>query len=509
MENTIKRAARPVLITWIISVLCYLPLIAKGLTNSIDGLWAQSYFQAGDMELSAGRWAWLFLDKSRGGYGAEPFNSLAALLLISIAIYTATGMFMEHGEKPRYKYFIISMMVLCSTTVTCYLSYRFQSPTFGMSVLLSVGASWLIVSETNNKKKSYLYFAIATIFLVMSLGLYQANLGCFCVIIILSMMKLAFQNDTKKILKLFLRALLCGIVSCVLYKIAWDICLRARHISASNYNGADSLSISHMILSLPYSIQRIYSAWISYFRFSNSNYVFSPIRVALTVLVFVLVIFIGIKKLHKTPFNLAIYLLLFLLLPIGANICIILAPDAVGVLTQMTFPMMMVLPLLLCFLSEDIIKKDWLLCLCGVLLLYGNIYAVGTDIDAMAQGSNSSNAIMNNIVITLNEKELLSDDYKYAFYGNISENSLFKKNKLYDMASQYAKFGTLQTKPDMVHKSYIGLADDIGVNLEIVDNNQYLEIYDSDVLENMPAFPSKDSIIVKDGIVIVKVSDDY
>jgi hypothetical protein len=77
------------------------------------------------------------------------------------------------------------------------------------------------------------------------------------------------------------------------------------------------------------------------------------------------------------------------------------------------------------------------------------------------------------------------------------------------MASQFAKFGTMQKKPDMVHKSYIGLVDDIGVNLKIVDNDLYHTIYYSGVLEDMPAYPAEGSIIEMNGVVIVKVSEDY
>ena len=509
MENTIEKSVKPILVLWIISSLCYLPLIARGLTNSIDGLWASTYYQAGNWELSIGRWAWLFLDKARDGYGAEPYNSLLTLLLIAIAVYIATNMLMKHGEKPRYRFYIFAMLVMCSTTVCCYLSYRYMSPTFGMSVLLSDVAAWFITAEEDTKKKSYLNLAIATACLIVALGLYQANIGCFCVVIILGMINHIYHDDSKKALSVFLKALLCGTVGCILYKIAWELCLRARGVGAADYNGANSLSILKMILSLPKSVIRIYGYWISYFKFRDGNYVFSPIRIFVVLLVFGLLILVGIMKLRKSPKNLILYLLLIVLLPIGADIFIVMAPDSVGVLAQMTFPMMMVIPLILCFLSEANIKREWLLSLFAILLLYGNVYAVGTDIDAMAQGSNSSNTIMNNIVVSLNEKGLISSDYQYAFFGNISENVMFRKNELYDMASTYAQFGTMLKKPDIVHKSYIGLVDDIGVNLDVVENDPYLKIYYSGVLEDMPAYPAEGSIILEDGVVIVKVSDDY
>ena len=44
--------------------------------------------------------------------------------------------------------------------------------------------------------------------------------------------------------------------------------------------------------------------------------------------------------------------------------------------------------------AGDIIRESDL----DELRLYGNIYAVGTDIEALSQGSNTTYAIMNNII---------------------------------------------------------------------------------------------------------------
>ncbi|WP_151625916.1 hypothetical protein [Pseudobutyrivibrio xylanivorans] len=175
----------------------------------------------------------------------------------------------------------------------------------------------------------------------------------------------------------------------------------------------------------------------------------------------------------------------------------------------MSMPMTLVLPLLLCFMESIGLNKKYLCGILGAILLYGNIYAVGTDIDALAQGSTSSYSIMNNIVGDIADSQLISDEYEYAFFGNIGANVMFKKNELYGRADAFAKFGTMMTKPDMVHKSYIGLVDDIGINLEIVDNDTYLAIYNSGILDTMPAYPEEGSIIEKNGVVIVKVSEDY
>ena len=39
--------------------------------------------------------------------------------------------------------------------------------------------------------------------------------------------------------------------------------------------------------------------------------------------------------------------------------------------------------------------------------------------------------------------------------------------------------------------------------------SDYIELYNSGVLDDMPAYPKEGSIIERDGIVIVKVSEDY
>ncbi|MBO4678664.1 MAG: glucosyltransferase domain-containing protein [Lachnospiraceae bacterium] len=505
MENVIKKNAKPVLVVWFLSIACYLPLIARGLTNSIDGLWASTYAQAGDWELSIGRWAWLFLDKARGGYGAEPFNSLLTLLLIVIASFVAMSMFMDTD----YKIYVFSMLALCSTTVCCYLSYRYMSPTFGMSVLLATVGARLLVMESEDKKKSIILLLASVAVIVVSLGLYQANLGCFCVLVLLAMIKKTYDGESKKCGAIFVKALIVGAVSCILYKIAWDLCMWARKVQPADYNGASSLSVVKMIVALPRSLRDIFVAWVRYFGPKAGNYLFSPLRVLIFVVIFALVIFVGVKQLRKSVKNLVVYIVLCLLIPVGANIAFVLAPDASNALIQMTFPMAFTVPLLLSFLTSVEFKAEKVLVVCAALLLYGNIYAVGTDIDAMAQGSTSTYAIVNNIVTELNRQELLSGEREYAFFGNFEKNELFKKNVLFDKADNFAQFGRMNKKPDMVHKSCIGLVDDIGLNLKIINNDRYIAIYKSGVLDSMPAFPAEGSIAEYDGVVIVKVSEDY
>lgn len=60
-------------------ILIYLTFISNQLTNHYDGLWSDPWYESGKWELSIGRWFWLFLDRFRMGYAADPFNSYLAL----------------------------------------------------------------------------------------------------------------------------------------------------------------------------------------------------------------------------------------------------------------------------------------------------------------------------------------------------------------------------------------------------------------------------------------------
>ena len=501
----IKNGIKPTFTIWILSVLCYLPMIAKGITNSVDGLWASTYFQSGNQELGSGRWALLFLDKFRGAYAAEPFSSLMALGCVAVAVYIAITMFTQKSVT-TYMY---AFLVTCSVTICCILSYRFTSLNYCLAILTAVLAVLLLTINTDVIKTKLLYLTGSISLLVLSIGIYQVSLGCFSMLVILYMMRLLYTEDYKNCTRLVLKALLVFFVSCIMYKIAWEVCLIARHTVASGYKGADSVSFANSIMGLPKAVGLIYFSWAKYFSYTRGNYLFSPIRVAITLIIFGLILFVGVSKLHKNPKAAIIYGMLWLLIPVAANIELLLVPGAKATELQMTTAMALALPLLLSLIENTAVVSKYLLGTIAAMLIYGNIYAVGTDIDAMTQGSISSNAIMSAMVGTLEEKQLLSGDYEYAFFGNISDNELFKTNELYDKANPYAKFGTLMTKPDMIHKAYIGLVDDLGLNLTIVDNDEYHDLFYSGVLEDMPSYPAKGSIIEKAGVIIIKVSDDY
>ena len=502
MFEKINDYLKRIFVVIVLAVLCYLPLIANSYNNSFDGLWHPTHKQAGNWELSIGRWAWLFLDKMRDGYAAEPLNSLLTLFFISTAM---TILFYNYKRKS----YIFILLFVISTVTCCFLSYRYMSPTFGLSVLLPVIAAKLTIEKLENQLKFHqsLIWLLIIGLMTVTLGLYQANIGCYCIIVLFAALKYVYDDKFEYSLKLIFRAIVMFAISCILYKIIWDIALKLRHVEAAGYKGADDITITRILLNIPYGIRNAYVMYIHNFIYPDSCYLFSPIR--LLIIILLLIILIALPIFNKLSIkNIIIYEFIVLLMPIACCVCYLLTPDAEGLQMQMTAPLVLFISLILAFISEK--TKSLLIAVAGCLLLYGNIYSVGVDIDALALGTASCNTIMSSIVNYIIGEDLYSDTYKYAFIGEISDSPLFKVNENWTNSSYYAHFGYMLTAPSGLYDSYNGLIDDMGLNgFYLLSAEEYEKLIDNKDIEDMPCFPNKGSIVKKGDTVVIKVSNHY
>ncbi|MBQ7147320.1 MAG: glucosyltransferase domain-containing protein [Pseudobutyrivibrio sp.] len=500
-----RKNAQFIFISWLLSVLCYLPMIANGVTNSADGLWITSYHQAGSWEISTGRWAWPILDKLRMGYAADPFNSFLALLLITTAAWLTIQVFSDLTKK----HYMYVLLITVSTTTCCYLSYRFQSPSFGMATLLPIIAVFLISNKSFTGKESWIVNSLIVLFLVLTLALYQANLGIFCVLVVFLFMKYILEDDLHYGFKFITRAILISLVSCVLYKTLWEVCLKLRNIEASDYNGADSSFIT-ILKNIPVGIKHAYVNLMSRrFLFDGSNYIYKPIRLLIYTFIFGLLIYIATTKL-KGNFKAKLwYFIALLLIPLAANICFILTPSVQFISMQMTAPILFSGITAICFIENYALKLKKLITFSIALLLYGNIYCVGTDEDAMIQGHRSMEAVTAQVVSTLDKMDAISTDKKYVFIGSPCKNELFRKNELWDKASPYAQTGDIWPNLSCTVYTYNGLLDHIGIQLNMADSETYERYMRSNEFKNMPCYPDKGSIVVHEDEVVVKISNRY
>lgn len=494
----------------LIGILIYIILISQQLTNHYDGLWADSVYIADLWELSIGRWFWPVLDRLRVGYAADPFNSYLTIFFIALGNLLIVDVFSMVGEKKAY---IINAMIFSSTTVSVFLSYRYMSPTFGLSYLFSIASAWIIY-----KKSTWKDWLFASGLICLSLGLYQANLGCFCLLAYaMALFLCCEENDNKKILLFLVKVGTSIILACIFYKIIWNLMLKIFHIAVASYKGAENVSIFFIIKKLPGQILDAYAKFYIYFlknEFKHSVFQYIYVYVLIFLFLLLALLWKAYMLLQKKKWlKLIIYLSGVVTLPIACNICVLLAPEA-GFMLQQTCAMAITFPImfcLVCTLFRNLKNYCWIKKITigiAIFILYGNIYMVAIDLEAMYEGKNTSENIMNYVIHTLIDKNLYDSEKQYFFLGQISSNPMFRTTEIWGRANLYARYGEFWQDLPTMRVSYQGLLQDIGIKLTIGDLDKYQDIC-TDQVNNMPVFPKDGSILNMDEYVIIKISNTY
>ena len=500
--------------SFIFGVIVYLSLLSQSLVNTLDGLWSSNYYLSHSWELSIGRWLWLFLDRFRGGISCNPINGYLTILLISAGNTFLADSFSMVNKRGL----LLSAIILSSTTICSFLSYRYMSPVFGGSFCLAVICSWAIIKI---EKQTWKYL-ISAASLCLSLGLYQANIACTCTILLVYFIFLCAKAEENRLMRSYvLDCIIVIAAGCIAYKIIWDIFMAYFHLEASEYNGADSVSLRNMLNSLPSSLARTYGYFADYF-FSNSwvkhsLLQYAPVFVLLFLFTIGTIVIFSVRK-SGWKWNTLLVILSLLVVPIVSNISILLAPEA-DYLIQQTGGMAILLPVLLmavfALLDYQGIRINSALpltaAILSVLVLYGNAYATATDLDAMSEGRKSSESIMNLVVgmLGIDEEDLLDSSKEYYFIGTIDENPLFNVSELWYRANDYAQFGRFKNTSYSMRVSYGGVLREMGINCAIGPDELYYPIIYSEDFQKLNVFPSSESVMVSDNYVIVKMSQNY
>lgn len=506
--------------TFAVGALAYVPLYATSLTNDYDGLWKPTLYYADHLETSVGRWLWPILDSLRQGYSASPFNSLLMLALIACGAVVLFDCFGFVGKRRTCLY---AALIPVSVTICAQLSYRHMAPTFGFGFFLSVLAAWFLTKEDGAKLFSTNKL-LSVLALALSLALYQAFLGVFCIVVLTAFLcRVCSCEKASQPWRFLLGGDICFVVACCVYKLLWDIALFFTGMPPSDYMGASSVSFGSILLSLPQRFIDTYRAFFGYF-FNDTirhNLLQGEILYfVLLGLLFLLPLLCSFSFFAKKNWKAGLSALAFVLLPPAACVPLLLAPDA-GLSVQMTSSLSLVVPLLLVFADGFLTKqkadttkvKQFLRFFApavAAVVLFGNTYMVGIDLEVMSAGRNATETLMTSVYQTLIQSDpTLENDY--VFVGVASENPLFAKSPLWDRANQYARYGQIWCSSGHdCRLAYNGIFRNIGVQLAMSpDSDTFCDrlLLQPNTLKNMPAYPKEGSIQNIDGYTVVKLSD--
>lgn len=509
VEGWLKKHAMDMLRMVLFGCAVYFALISQNLVNSMDGLWNNSIYFADSWERSIGRWFWPYLDMLRFGVVSYQLNSIITLILDAMAVSLLADLLAVKNKKII---FLMGALFIASPLTCVSLSYSYMSPTFGMAFFLSVCAAYCIL------KTAHPVAAIlaGSVLIACDMGCYQAYLGTTCVIILFYMMKQILKNaDLKEIGLLVLRssgAVLCG---GGMYKLAVVVVNRIYDVSLSSYKGANEVSVSNIILSLPDTIPAAYKAFYRFFCtafIQNNIFGNKKVNICIIFVVCCLVLYMLFQFAKRNWIGAGLLFLLVLLIPLAANISLLIA---VKMGTEENMILLMTGGMVLCpalFLAVFYsFRKHIPYYGIYTVALWVNIFIVNNDQVAMREGRTGAVTVTQNILSRMADEGYLGGDTKYeiAFIGKPSESRLFQKSDAWRQANNYAAFGDWPMKSaNCTSQSWRGIIREYcGVSIRTCDDDTYQEIIDGEEAEEMEAFPKEGCIRMVNDVLVVKVSD--
>lgn len=505
------------------SAILYSELMINQLTNDYDGLWENSYHNAGAWELSLGRWFWQYISSARFGTSSDPYTSLITLALMAAGLILLYDLW--HISN---KYIIVlSGLLFLSNSAICFeLSYRYMSPTFGAAFFLSI----LAVRCFKKIGRADVSILAGSLCIAFSMGSYQAYICCTAVAFLTALLiELSRNTDWKAILHFFCKTIAGIILGGIEYIIILNLYLRKYALEMSDYQGAENYSIANSIHCLPASIFKIHQIFKLYFKGvlckinrMQGNHIFNILLVMLSINLIIIIWEIFTKNKIKA----ILFILLFFLYPTAAYFVLIIATDASFALQMSCGPALFLaaLPCLFYREHEPLIVSDAendkpfhrnrprkifdrIFILFMTVVLYGSIYQVIIDQSTMYAGRIATESIAEMIADRLLQENLISSDYRYVIVGTPCASPLYAIDANYKYANHYALYGAWYSGHNGA-KSWRGVIRyRKGLNLDVVSDPEYNILSTSETVANMPQFPEIGSIMQDGDIIYVKIGN--
>ena len=507
------------------SAFVFFPLIALRLTNTVDGLWTTTEYMAGTWELSNGRWFWLVTSFLRFSLQLEPINAVVCLVLVSLGVTKLHMTFKtvrEGGGGTTCLDWLAGLCYLANTVIGCYLSFAHQSVEFGLAFYLSVLAAVCVIRSRSIAAG----VAQGAFLLALSLGLYQADLACFCMVLLAWFLVLLFRGEERIKLRCYIaKCLGSAVCGAALYWEILQIILKISGVAMTNYQGGASASPLNMLKSLPQSIAKCYAQFWDYFFGDTVRHNVLQSFGVLYALAFLVVGAALVRRLavvlRRKDAETAFYAVAAVLaMPLASVIFLLAASQATFYIpmaggTALFFPacfwLLNAAPVQPSGRVEKLEKNAVLLT--AAVILYGGVFMSVIDQQAMYEGRRATKQIADLVA-----NELVAEGYYDApeklpvmLVGRPSASPLFRTHVVYWDANDYAQVGLFkkESAATMRYSWNAVFLDLTPVQLELCSDDMYDGLIRTEEIRQMPVFPENGSMQVMNGVYVIKISEDY
>lgn len=492
----------------IAAVVLYLPLITDSLANSLDSLWAEPWYFAGDWEMQIGRFMWVIIDKLKVGLVSTPFQTVIYFIMMAVSICLIGDLF---NIRSKMVLFAGGVLFLSYPTITNALSYNFMIPCFGMAFVFAVISCYMTVMIKNR----YLAIGSGSLFLSFAMGSYQAYSSVTVTVFLFYFIYKLISDDDFDFIDYIIRVSAVVILGGILYYLLCLVFLKIYNLSFAAYRGADAISFGGIILNLPNSIVNAYKDFYAYF-FTDSirNNAFRIIWANIPFLIgFTIWSLFEITTLFKKD-KVKTILLIFALLaiPLALNfVDLIAVGNRINLLMAIGISMFLPLSLGIMYERAGDQKVKIVILIVAVFGIYGNANEILNDQIALKYGRQKTLAIADGIYSRLIAIDDVQSKTLFIF-GQAAECPMFNQTRQFALANDYAKYGYFLTDDVNVFAAWPSIINEhYGYITEYLVEDDYYEFYsdNKEFIEAMPTFPSKSAIVERDGVIIVKIADSF
>lgn len=505
------------------AVMVYFPLISLKLTNTVDGLWTTAEYMAGVWELSNGRWFWLVTSFLRFSLQLEPINAVVCLVLVSLGVTKLHMTFKTvHEGRTSCLDWLAGLCYLANTVIGCYLSFAHQSVEFGLAFYLSVLAAVCVIRSRSIAAG----VAQGALLLALSLGLYQTDLACFCMVLLAWFLVLLFRGEEGIKLRYYIaKCLGSAVCGAALYWGILQIILKISGVAMANYQGGASTSPLNMLKSLPQSIVKCYAQFWDYFFGDTVRHNVLQSFGVLYALAFLVVGAALVRRLaavlRRKDAETAFYAVAAVLVMPLASVIFLLAVSQATFYIPMAGGTALFFPVCFWLLNAapvqpsgrvEKLEKNAVL-LTAAVILYGGVFMSVIDQQAMYEGRRATKQIADLVA-----NELVAEGYYDApeklpvmLVGRPSASPLFRTHVVYWDANDYAQVGLFkkESAATMRYSWNAVFLDLTPVQLELCSDDMYDGLIRTEEIRQMPVFPENGSMQVMNGVYVIKISEDY
>lgn len=467
-------------------------------------------FSNGSGGLPSGRWSADVLSDF-----STKFQLPVVILLLSIFMIALTAgftvMILETTSKPVI--ILTSAFLVTFPSVAGMFSYVFAADVYFICLFLNALAVFLA------KKYSWGWLP-AIILCAFALGGYQSFI-CYSIALFLMdcILDLFFEKEIRNILKKGIKYIGIIVAALILYYLILICILTAEGVQLLSYQGINTIGSTGLKVYIS-QIPKAFKNFAQFYKeFPYSTEFYQNIQVCFLLFALCALGYLAVAyKFHRQNLRLLLLILGCIMIPLALNFITVLAPNAsVHALMIYSFVLLNAFSLKIIELASKKMMENHIsgwafLYLCNTLLvglLIWNYFCVDNIAYLRLQVCyENSFALANRIVSRIEVLDEYSLELPVAIIGEASlklyggtVNEFSQINALTGTADR------LLYSPDPHIRTRTFIEHYIGFHMPTASQSQKDMLSNSEVVRALPSYPKEGSIMIYDGIIVVKLSD--